>query len=107
MLLSDEGPGSSFYGAAKVSAEAFCWAYHQSFGLDFITIRPSAVYGFGMQWPIFVKPMVENPLRGIPAHFEGGRDFPRDYTHVDDVAQLAIKAADIPSERCRIACSMQ
>jgi nucleoside-diphosphate-sugar epimerase len=101
VLLANEGPGASFYGAAKVGAEAFCWAYHQSFGLDFITIRPSAVYGFGMQWPIFVKPMVEHAVRGIPTRFDQGREFPRDYTHVADVAQLALKAADIPADQVR------
>jgi UDP-glucose 4-epimerase len=97
VLLATEGPGSSFYGAAKVSVEAFCWAYRQSFGLDFITLRPSAVYGFGMQWPLFIKPMVENAVRGLPTRFEKGREFPRDYTHAADVAQLAVKAVDIPA----------
>lgn len=95
VLLATEGPGSSFYGAAKVAGEAFCWAYRQAFGVDFITLRPSAVYGVGMQWPIFIKPMVENAVRGLPTRFEKGRDFPRDYTHVSDIAQLAVQALDI------------
>jgi nucleoside-diphosphate-sugar epimerase len=99
VLLATEGPGSSFYGAAKVSSEAFCWAYRQSFGLDFITLRPSAVYGFGMQWPLFIKPMVENSVKGLPTRFEKGREFPRDYTHAADVAQLTVKAVDIPADR--------
>jgi len=92
VLLATEGPGASFYGAGKVAAEALCWAYHQSYGLDFITIRPSAVYGFGMRYPIYVKPMVENTVNGVPTRFEQGREFPRDYTHVADVAQLTVAA---------------
>src|ERR1700704_6061645 len=28
VLLPDSGPGTDFYGAAKVAAEAFCFAYH-------------------------------------------------------------------------------
>lgn len=88
VLLADQGPGASFYGAAKVASEAFCFAYRQSFGLDFVVIRPSAVYGFGMQYPIFIKPMIENSLAGLPTRFDHGRDFPRDYTHAADVAQL-------------------
>lgn len=99
VFLATEGPGSSFYGAAKVASEAFCWAYHQSFGVDFITLRPSAVYGFGMQWPLFIKPMVENSVRGLPTRFEKGREFPRDYTHASDVAQLVVKAVDIPANK--------
>lgn len=101
VLLATEGPGSSFYGAAKVSAEAFCWAYRQSFGLDFIILRPSAVYGFGMQWPLFIKPMVENAVRGQPTCFERGREFPRDYTHAADVAHLAVQAVDIPADQVK------
>ena len=101
VFLATEGPGSSFYGATKVASEAFCWAYHQSFGVDFITLRPSAVYGFGMQWPIFIKPLVENSVRGLPTRFEKGREFPRDYTHASDVAQLAVKAVDIPADKVR------
>jgi nucleoside-diphosphate-sugar epimerase len=101
VLLPREGPGSSFYGASKVASEAFCFAYHQSFGIDFITLRPSAVYGFGMQWPIFIKPMVENSVQGLPTRFEKGREFPRDYTHVEDVAQLAVKALEIPADKVK------
>ena len=99
VITASEGPGASFYGASKIAGEALCWAYHQSFGLDFIVLRPSAVYGFGMYLPIYIKPMVENALRGLPTRFERGGDFPRDYTHVADVAQLAVNAVDVPSER--------
>ncbi len=99
VFLANEGPGASFYAAAKVASEAFCWAYHQSYGVDFIILRPSAVYGFGMRYPIFIKPMVENSVRGLPTRFEKGREFPRDYTHAADVAQAAVKAMDIPADK--------
>jgi nucleoside-diphosphate-sugar epimerase len=101
VFLSDEGPGASFYAAAKVAGEAFCWAYHQSYGVDFIILRPSAVYGFGMQWPIFIKPMVENSVRGLPTRFEKGREFPRDYTHAADVALAVENAVDVPASQVR------
>lgn len=98
VFMGTEGPGGGFYAAAKVASEAFCWAYHQAFGVDFIILRPSAVYGFGMRYPIYIKPMVENAVRGLPTRFERGREFPRDYTHVADVAQATLKAVDIPAE---------
>ena len=101
LFLADEGPGGSFYAAAKVASEAFCWAYHQSYGLDHIIVRPSAVYGFGMQYPIYIKPMVENAVRGLPTRFAQGREFPRDYTHAADVAQLIVQAADIPATQVK------
>lgn len=49
------------YGAAKVAAEAFAFAYNQSFGLDTRIVRPSALYGFGMSWfaPNYIKQIVE------------------------------------------------
>lgn len=102
VICNDEGPGSGFYGASKVAVEAFAYGYRNAFGTDFMVIRPSAVYGFGMQHPIFIKPMVENAINGVPTRFENGRDFPRDYTHVMDVAQLVVKGLDAPSLRDRL-----
>jgi nucleoside-diphosphate-sugar epimerase len=101
VFLGTEGPGGGFYAAAKVASEAFCWAYHQAFGVDFVVLRPSAVYGFGMRYPIYIKPMVENAVRGLPTRFERGKEFPRDYTHAADVAQAAVKALDVPADQVK------
>ena len=101
VFLGTEGPGGGFYAAAKAASEAFCWAYHQAFGVDFIVLRPSAVYGFGMRYPIYIKPMVENSVRGLPTRFERGREFPRDYTHAADVAQAAVKAVHVPADEVK------
>lgn len=99
VILANEGPGASFYGASKLAGEALCFAFRQAYGLDFVILRPSAVYGFGMQWPIYIKPTVENAVRGMPTRFERGREFPRDYTHVADVVQITLRALDVPAER--------
>jgi nucleoside-diphosphate-sugar epimerase len=99
IVLESEGCGVGFYGAAKMSGEVFCFAHRDSFGTDFITLRPSAVYGFGMQLPLFVKPMVENSLAGEPSRFENGLEFRRDYTHVKDVADITIRALELPADR--------
>lgn len=99
VLLPNEGPGNGPYSIAKIAGEAFGLSFHSTFGLDFIALRPSAVYGFGMLYPMYIKPMVENSLRGLPTRFETGRDFPRDYTYVTDVAQAVIRALDIPAEK--------
>jgi nucleoside-diphosphate-sugar epimerase len=101
VFLGTEGPGGGFYAAAKVASEAFCWAYHQAFGVDFIVLRPSAVYGFGMRYPIYIKPMVENSVRNLPTRFERGREFPRDYTHAADVAQAVVKAVHVPADKVK------
>jgi nucleoside-diphosphate-sugar epimerase len=102
IFLSREAVPTGVYGASKIAGEAFCFAYNQAFGTDFRTIRPSAVYGFGMQWPIFVKPIVEGAVRGEPVSFESGGPFPRDYTHAADLASLAVACVDAPDDADRI-----
>ena len=102
IFLPREAVPTGVYGASKIAGEAFCFAYNQAFGTDFRTIRPSAVYGFGMQWPIFVKPMVEGAVRGEVVTFESGGPFPRDYTHASDVASLAAELVDAPDDADRV-----
>lgn len=100
VLMADQGPGSGAYGSAKVAGEAFCWAYRGGYGLDFVIIRPSAAYGFYTTNPtIFINTMVDAAVRGEPLHFESGREFPRDYTHVHDIAGIAAAALNAPSQR--------
>jgi nucleoside-diphosphate-sugar epimerase len=102
IFLSREAVPTGVYGASKIAGEAFCFAYNQAFGTDFRTVRPSAVYGFGMQWPIFVKPMVEGAVRGEVVTFESGGPFPRDYTHASDVASLAAALVDASDDADRV-----
>jgi len=102
IFLAREAVPSGVYGASKIAGEAFCFAYNQAFGIDFRTVRPSAVYGFGMQWPIFVKPMVEGAVRGETVTFDSGGPFPRDYTHASDVAGLAVALLDAPDDADRV-----
>ncbi|TML83159.1 MAG: NAD(P)-dependent oxidoreductase [Actinobacteria bacterium] len=103
ILLADSGPGTDFYGSTKAAAETMLFAYNQAFGFDFRTIRPSAVYGLGMnQYVGPIKAMVENAVRGQPAHFEFGGSHPRAYTHVRDIAGLVIAMLDAPDDADRI-----
>ncbi len=102
LILANEGPGSGFYGAAKVAGEAFGFCYKDAFGVDFRVIRPSAPYGFAMGWPMFVKPMVEGAVRGEPVRFASGGPFPRSYTHIEDVASLAVAILDGPDDADRV-----
>jgi UDP-glucose 4-epimerase len=103
ILLADSGPGTDFYGGTKAAAETLLYAYHQALGFDFRTIRPSAVYGLGMnQYVGPIKAMVENAVRGEPAHFEFGGKHPRAYTHVRDIASLVIAMLDAPDDADRV-----
>jgi nucleoside-diphosphate-sugar epimerase len=103
LLLPDSGPGTDFYGAAKVASEAFCFAYHQALGVDFRTIRPSAVYGLGMNsFPGPIKGMVEGAVRGERVRFATGGAHPRSYTHAADVAGLTLAVLAAPAGADRI-----
>jgi UDP-glucose 4-epimerase len=103
ILLADAGPGTDFYGSTKGAAEIMLFAYRQALGFDFRTIRPSAVYGLGMnQYVGPIKAMVENSVRGEPAHFEFGGAHPRPYTHARDIAGLVVAMLDAPDDADRI-----
>lgn len=99
VLLGQAGPAAGAYGAGKVAGEAFCWAYREAFGLDFVSIRPSAVYGFISGNKIYLNQFLEAALRGEPLHFESGAENPRDYTHVHDIAGIAAAALSVPADR--------
>lgn len=85
------------YGASKAAAEIVGLTYYSTNGVDFIALRNSAIYGYCMRYPMYIKPMIENSLRGLPTRFATGGDMRRDYTHVKDIAQAVIKALDVPS----------
>src|SRR5262249_56467846 len=74
------------------------------FGLDFRTIRPSAVYGFGMQWHSanYMKQFVEPAVRGEKVRLASGGPLPRDYTHVRDIAGLTAAVLDAPEDADRV-----
>jgi len=96
LIIARSGPGTGSYGAAKASGELFAFAYNQAYDLDIRIIRPSAVYGFGMPWhsPNNIKQLVEPVVRGEPAELVSGGMLARDYTHVADVADLAVAVLD-------------
>ena len=104
VLLAREGPGSGAYGAAKASGELFAFAYQRAYGLDVRIVRPSAVYGFGMQWHSanYMKQFVEPAVRGEVVRVPSGGRLPRDYTHVIDAATLTVAVLDCPPDADRI-----
>lgn len=104
VLLAREGPGSGAYGAAKASGELFAFAYQRAYGLDIRIVRPSAVYGFGMQWHSanYMKQFVEPAVRGERVSVPSGGRLPRDYTHVIDVASLTVRVLECEDAADRI-----
>lgn len=97
--LPTSGNPLGAYGASKAAAEIAGFTYYSTNSVDFIALRNSAIYGYGMRYPMYIKPMIENSVRGLPTRFATGGDMRRDYTHVKDIAQAVIKALFIPSQR--------
>ncbi|WP_404328254.1 NAD-dependent epimerase/dehydratase family protein [Mesobacillus maritimus] len=94
-----EGPTLLSYSSSKLSAEAFGLHYWSTYGMDVVSLRLSGVYGFGMKYPMFVKPLVENAVNNKDVHFDSGEHSKRDYTYIKDVVTGIKKALSIPSSQ--------
>jgi len=86
------------YGASKLAAEKYCRAFHESYGLETISLRYFNVYGarqssnpYSGVIAIFTKRL----LRGLAPTIYGDGRQTRDFVHVSDVVNanlLALKA---------------
>lgn len=92
LVLDSEGPGSGFYGASKAAVEIFGLTFAKSTSMSFSAVRCSAVYGFGMQWPIGIKPALEGIASGTKVSLPRYGP-PRDYTPVEHVVDILAAAA--------------
>jgi UDP-glucose 4-epimerase len=86
---------SSPYGAAKLAGEAYCVAYHRSYGTDARVARLFSVYGPGMR-RLAIHDLIGKIQRN-PVEIEllGDGTQVRDYLYVDD----AVRGLTIVAER--------
>ncbi len=84
----------SHYGASKAAAEVLGLAYWINNNVNFIGLRFSGVFGYGMRYSMFIKDMVENSLQNKPTRFRTGGGLYRDYTYVKDSVQAVMCALD-------------
>jgi nucleoside-diphosphate-sugar epimerase len=85
------GSPSGPHGSVKAAAEILGMTYYSAYGVDFVALRTSAVYGFGMGLPTHIRPMVEYSVRGKECIFPKG-DMRRDYVYIDDAVDGIISA---------------
>ena len=84
---------TSPYSAAKAAGEAYCSAYHKSFGIDARIVRLFSVYGVGMKrFAIhdIIRKIQENPEEIV---LLGDGTQLRDYLYIDDVVRGMIHVA--------------
>src|SRR5580700_1494832 len=91
-----DGNPAGHYGTSKMASEAIGLAYATFQDVDFLSVRITAIYGFGMRSPLYIKPMVENAVLGQPTRFSTGGLMKRDYTHVLDCSDGIIAALQAP-----------
>jgi UDP-glucose 4-epimerase len=95
----ERGNPAGHYGTTKMMQEAIGLAYASFHGLDVIVLRVTAIYGFGMRSPMYIKPMVEDAVAGRPTRLAEGGPMKRDYTYVLDCAEAVLAALAAPAER--------
>ncbi|WP_425843638.1 NAD-dependent epimerase/dehydratase family protein [Agrococcus sp. TSP3-2-1] len=95
LVNSQGGSTLAFYGTSKAAAECWVMGFREVFNLDVRIVRPSAVYGPGMQYGMGIRDMVEGAVAGDPVSLTEGTRVRRDYTHVADVASLVERCAHV------------
>lgn len=84
---------TSPYAAAKLSGEAYCYAYHRSYGVDVRVARLFSVYGIGMRrFAIhdLIRKIQRNP---IALEVLGDGMQVRDYLYIDDAVRGLVTVA--------------
>lgn len=75
------------YGALKLSGEKIVIAYKQVFGLPYVIVRPSALYGERCVSRRVGQAFIENALRGLPLSINGDGSDALDFTYIRDLVQ--------------------
>ena len=90
-------PPTGVYGTAKVAGELMGLQYNQKFGLEFVALRFSKIYGIGKKarhsrMAFMYNLMIENAMLGKPTNFPKGGDEKIDIVYVKDVANSIVLA---------------
>lgn len=90
---------STFYNAHKIYGEILCKIYRELYGLKFVILRPSNVYGprqpYWMSgWYNFIAYWIKLALENKPIPIYGTGEQIRDYTYVEDTARAYLLAIE-------------
>jgi UDP-glucuronate 4-epimerase len=87
---------SSVYGASKSASEHLVHSYQRQHGVDGVSIRLSWIFGPRRTTACTIRMMITDALAQRPTRLPFGRDFPRQYIHIDDAARALVLALDKP-----------
>jgi UDP-glucose 4-epimerase len=81
------------YGASKLAGEAYCSAYHASFGIRTMALRFSNVYGpYSIHKQSVIAKFILQALKGEKLIVYGDGSQTRDFIHVDDLTYAILLA---------------
>ena len=95
------------YGASKLAGEAYCAAYHSSFGLHTVTLRFGNVYGpHSKHKSSVVSKFITHIINSEPLPIYGDGYQTRDFVYVDDLVRaisLSLEGPDMGGQIFQIA----
>lgn len=95
------------YGASKMSGEAYCSAYHGSFGINTVALRFSNVYGpLSSHKNSLVARCIRRVMKGDHIEIFGDGTNTRDFLYIEDLVNailLSAKKEDVGGEAFQIA----
>lgn len=78
-------PEKNPYTASKIYGEELCKGYQQSYGINYVIIRPSTVYGpFDDLTHRLIDIWIRNAMKNEPLEVFGNRGKTLDFTYIDD-----------------------
>jgi len=90
------------YGGTKLSCEILSKSFSERYGIEYVVIRPSAVYGPTDVNRRVSQIFVENVLTGKPLILHGGGEDKVDFTYITDIAHGFVLAALSPDAKNQI-----
>ena len=90
---------TTVYAASKAAGEHIADAYAEQFGMRVTSLRFSWVYGPRRRTECLIRDALLEVLAGRPARIRYGRNFHRQYVHVDDVVRAlraTLEAGPLP-----------
>lgn len=84
------------YAATKVAADQLALAFHRSYGLPVVVLRPFNTYGPRQSERAVLPTMLRQLIAGLPAIHLGRLDTRRDLTYVADTVDGFVRAASVP-----------
>jgi NAD dependent epimerase/dehydratase len=94
ILESHPLQGQSPYSASKIAADKICEAYHHSFGVPVITLRPFNTFGPRQSTRAVLPTMLAQLLAGKTEIALGRLDPRRDLTYVSDTVEGFVRAGE-------------